>query len=64
MTKQAMEAIINNEVKELDEMMKREAQAFEETQDETTRDMHKTAWHHLSQRKHEALIIRYSLFGY
>lgn len=32
-----MEAIINNEVKELDEMMKREAQAFEETQDETTR---------------------------
>lgn len=59
-----MEQLINEEIKQLSEMQQREAQAFEETEDETTRDMHKSAYERLSARKHEALIIRNSLFGY
>lgn len=64
MTKATMEEIINNEIKELELMQQREANAFEENEDETTRDMHKSAYERLSARKHEALVLRYSLFGY
>lgn len=64
MTKQYMEKLINDEINDLTEMQQREVKYFEETEDETTREMHEKAYERLSARKYEALIIRNSLFGY
>lgn len=64
MTKQKMEQNINKEIEQLSSMMKRYEKLSEETKDETTRLMHEQRYNELNQRKYEALVIRYSLFGY